>query len=298
MKTPDGDRFLVGHDCGARIYGARFDVIKRDFDQARERASALRRVRKIRMALPGFLRWLRELERHRSLRAFHEAQVAFHQRMPRLWTELRMVASREGALVLQQEQRDFEAEERAKEQYERDRAEWNSGTVTERKRRRHYGQRPPTKPVLPMFKFVPVTIGTLGPRILFNDENPPAQAISSLVERLEGVLSQINRDDRPTDRILSSISKQASQQVAEVEAQIRRLEELVDFFQPRHLHTIVDWANRRGNLNGTYKQGVDKLTLTRFDGSVDTLQLPDGFAVPSLAPIEQFRSGLDGRGAI
>jgi hypothetical protein len=58
VVNKDGQRFLVGHVCGAHIYGTNFAVLKKDYDAAVVRQDILRRVREIRGAVTQFLAWL------------------------------------------------------------------------------------------------------------------------------------------------------------------------------------------------------------------------------------------------
>lgn len=39
IKTTEGQRFLVGHECGDKLYGADFEILRSDYDQARDYAS-------------------------------------------------------------------------------------------------------------------------------------------------------------------------------------------------------------------------------------------------------------------
>lgn len=53
-----GCRFYVGHICGERIYGEKFNRLKVDFDAAVERRAVASRVRRVREVLEPFNAWM------------------------------------------------------------------------------------------------------------------------------------------------------------------------------------------------------------------------------------------------
>jgi hypothetical protein len=83
-----GKRFLVGHVCGRHIYGANFEVLKKDYEAAIVRQDVLRRVREVRGAADPFLRWVETLSKSDVFRLYEDLRAQFQRKMPWLWNEL------------------------------------------------------------------------------------------------------------------------------------------------------------------------------------------------------------------
>jgi hypothetical protein len=119
IKTSDGTRFLAGHDCGDKIYGADFAAFKCDYENARNYADDLKRWRNLQAAFPTFFQYLVDLQRSLAVRAFRDTQTLFRKNFPRLFGAISVASARQnGALHLEEQIRDFEAEARAEERYE------------------------------------------------------------------------------------------------------------------------------------------------------------------------------------
>jgi hypothetical protein len=83
-----GLRFLVGHICGAHIYGVDFAALKKDFDTAVIRQDTLRRVREIRAVVDPFLEWVEQFSSSSIFRLRDELLSQIKKRMPWLWEQL------------------------------------------------------------------------------------------------------------------------------------------------------------------------------------------------------------------
>lgn len=151
----DDRRFLVGQDCGAKIYGAHFDTIMREFEGARSRASLLPRMQHLKAALPSFNMYLASLRADLSVIGFGALRAEMRYRMPRLWGELVMAClNNHGKLLIDRQIPDPEAEKRADQEYERDMQQWNGMSNAQRKKYHR-----PLPPVKPIYKTITETAG-------------------------------------------------------------------------------------------------------------------------------------------
>jgi hypothetical protein len=83
-----GKRFLVGHVCGAHIYGANFEVLRKDYEAAVVRQDVLRRVREVRGVVDPFLEWMETFSQSDIFKQYEDLRVQFQKKMQWLWTEL------------------------------------------------------------------------------------------------------------------------------------------------------------------------------------------------------------------
>ena len=83
-----GLRFLVGHICGAHIYGVNFAALKKDYDTAVIRQDTLRRVREIRAVVDPFLEWMEQFSTSPVFHLRDELLLQLKKRMPWLAEQL------------------------------------------------------------------------------------------------------------------------------------------------------------------------------------------------------------------
>jgi hypothetical protein len=91
-----GLRFLVGHICGAHIYGVDFAVLKKDYDTAVIRQDTLRRVREIRAVVDPFLEWVKQFSTSPVFHLRDELLLQIKKRVPWLWEQLQWHTNRGG----------------------------------------------------------------------------------------------------------------------------------------------------------------------------------------------------------
>jgi hypothetical protein len=84
-----GVRFPVGHVCGGKIYGVKFDELKVDFDAAVVRRDIARRVAHAREALEPFRHWLAHVLQSEVFSRFERVRSQMETRMPLLFEGLR-----------------------------------------------------------------------------------------------------------------------------------------------------------------------------------------------------------------
>ncbi|MGY4173982.1 hypothetical protein [Bradyrhizobium sp. USDA 4529] len=311
IRTDNGQRFLVGHECGDKLYGADFEDLRRDYDNARDYAKNLRRWRNLQEALPDFLEWLSELQRCPAVRAYRDTKKAFRDEMPKLFNAIAASLRRDqGVLSVFEQLRDFDAENRAVERYEREKEEWDKLTTTERKNRRRYdGDKGPQPPRLPMFKSVPRPVLTVRANRFFCDYTLPHQELADVVTGFQDLVAEINgatlnaaayegrTDQRHRDRrhLFASTFKGVFGRMNTLLDRVRgaadQIAELEDFFRLDGLAALVHWANLQPKINERFALsgkgiGIEGVTRTM-------VSLPPGFSVLSLDGLEAFIAAVN-----
>lgn len=323
IKTGDGTRFLCGNTCGAKIYGADFEGLHRDFTYARDRAADLRRVANLRNALPAFVEYLGQLRSNPAFGLYMDVRQQFAKEMPRLQGALRLAIDRSGgALNVDEKVRDFAAEERDEDRYEREMESWrNETTVTERKKQRQTGGSP-EKPRKPIFKTITKPIGVVPPLTMFSVDSSPKQFLNDIAAQFDALardpVKEMSADQRAdlfsyrgkhddkggqwrtlvgfgdlTNRGMAKLLKQVSTLLDRLEQQIDCLAELPRFFHPSTLSTVATWATAN-KLAGSYEAGSGSLKFHPNLGEVTEIRLPQPYDVPSRAGIEKLRAAING----
>jgi hypothetical protein len=308
LKTAEGERFLVGHECGSKLYGARFEELRRDYDDAREHASNLRRWNNLQSALPSFLDWLSDLQCCEPVRTYRETKTAFRAELPRLYGAISVALNRDrGVLSLQEKLRDFEAENRAVDRFEEAKKNWDGLTTTERKNRRRFdGEKPPQPPQLPIFKFVPRAVMTVRADKFFSDRTLPHEQLGRALAAFQDLAAEIagatlrsaayeaHRDDRFRNRrhLFASTFKGVFNRVSTlldvVRAAVEEMADMEVFFRPDSIATVVQWANAHPKITENFAM------RGRGIASAGALvSLPNSFAPPSIEPVEKFIKAMN-----
>ncbi|WP_224636695.1 hypothetical protein [Mesorhizobium sp. CA12] len=320
IRVDDGSRFLCGHRCGAKIYGVDFEALHRDYSQARDRASLLHRVAKLKQALPGFVRYLADLKRDSAFQQYSDTRQALRSGMQRLWGGLRAATERSGGILhIEERVRDFEAEARDEARYEREMEDWQQATLTERKRWRREGAAP-RKPQTPIYKTVPRPIGSVGAGTFFSSTNAPRRDLEDIAAQFESLavdpVSAMSafeklhyfgyngrKDARgsfmrlafgfgdTSNKGMATLLKQVSVLLERIEEQIDRLAELPALFQPAKLELIANWGTAH-HLGGHFRAERRTLIFAHDAGSIHQVGLPAGYSVPSKAGIELLRATM------
>jgi hypothetical protein len=315
-------RFLCGHNCGEKIYGADFHYVLNDFTQVKERAELLHRVGNLNQALPNLLAYLSALRADPAFDLYSATRQELIRRMPRLRGALRIAIEREqGNLFIDAPVRDYIAERRDEDRYEREMVEWKDQTVAKRKQLRREGYRKPDKPKKPLWTTERRQIGAIPVMTLFSVEASPKQMVMDIVPQFE------NLADRPVDHMaqterayyfayqgkddwknslnraeltgagysnmqLATIFRQIALLLDRIEQQIDRLQELKAFFEPARLALVAKWATEN-KLAGLYTAVGNSLTIENEDGLQHTVSLPTGYAVPGKAAIRLFKEAVN-----
>ncbi|MEY9153720.1 hypothetical protein [Bradyrhizobium japonicum] len=314
IRTTEGQRVLVGHECGDKLYGADFEILRSDYDQARDYASNLRRWNNLQAVLPAFLEWLADLECCSAVRTYRDTKRVFRDELPRLFGAVAVALLRDqGVLSVDERLRDFEGENRAVERYERDKKEWDELTQAERKdRKRNHGYRAPQPPQLPMFKAIPKPVMTVRAANFFSDDPLPHQRLAEVLNGFEDLVSEISaatlkaaayegrRDDLHRERRLllahsfKGVFRRLGALLEVIRTSIEDVSELDALFRPDSLAVLVSWANSHPRIKQRFKlsgRGLAEDDPTAVDPS-PVVTLPTTFAVPSLERMEAFVAAI------
>jgi hypothetical protein len=312
LKLTDGRRFLVGHDCGSKIYGTDFYALKSDFDRARDRQSLLQRMENLRAALPEFNRDLAGLRNHPAMTHFEQLRGKFKSEMPRLWGELTIACyGMQGNLVIDRHVLDPEAERRAVQEYREDIEQWRK--LSHAQRKKYNRPQPPQKPV---YKIVSELSGRLPTETFFgtnyfsrSDFNAVINQFEQLartdelderslsVYRIRATYDRSERDLRGSLAFTNAFMKQTLWQanvlLGKLEELISRLSEPLRLFNRQTLEAICKWANEHPKLKCEYAVIRGAIQEIGQDGRIRTLSLSESFSAPSTENIEKFRSAIN-----
>lgn len=312
IKLADGRRYLVGHDCGAKLYGARFKELMEDFEGAKTRALLITRMRRLKEALPRFQDYLRMLRRHPCISAYPQLRESFRKEMRPLWGRLVLACFNDrGDLVIQHQVHDPEEERRADEEYQRDVTAWRALSRVEREKFAL-----PLPPVKPIYKLVPERAGHLPTPTFFSEQPFSVPDFHLIITQLEQLSSTADIDEKSlslyrhrarfnkaeidargsleaTNAHMQLVLWQTNDLLEKLEKMIEKLAEPVRLFRGPVLSTVCRWANAHNDLHSVYRATGKTIEETDVCGAVRTLQLPPSFHVPSLDGIEAFRDAIN-----
>ena len=320
IRTGD-QRFLCGHNCGEKLYGADFHALHADFAYAKERAGLLHRMRNLHEALPSFLNYLAELKSHPAFVLYSSTRQKLIASMPRLRGALQIATEREqGRLFVEERVRDYKAERREEERYEEELREWEAETVTERKKLRKLGYEP-RKPRKPLWTYERKQVGSIATGSLFSTTASPKQFVDDVAKQFENLsnppIKQMSEGEKAalfgyrgkkdaqrkavrealsvgasSNSEMGTLFRQIATLLEVIENQIERLRELELFFEPQTLALVARWgtANR---LAGTYRAVGSRLMYEDEIGQEFNIDLPSAYAVPSKLGMQQFREAIN-----
>jgi len=294
MRAADGQRFLVGKDCGTKLYGAHFTLIERTFSFERSRQQHLRRLTGARRAFPDCLKAVASIKGHPALRGYQRCRSEMQASMRPLWSQLVAVATRgSGALTVVEKVRDYAAELRRAERQKSRNTELERLTQSARKALRKEGRLPKDEDK-PIYTTVEQPFGQLAGRAFFQVDQSPADVIARSHARLQRVFKEIEEtktDDIPTKR-LAFLVRELGEAVADIDRELDRLEALPAFFGRQNLDVVCAWASQREECDGTYKVAGNGIEWEIRYGDVARLDPPPGFAVPRPDGLEVFKLAL------
>lgn len=290
MRTENGERFLVGIDCGRKIYGADWEAFQKDFNFARTRQALLANLVGLRRELPRFVEFLAELAGSEVLTQYFVTRRHFRSTLLRLHGKLQMAVSRGGGILSVDETiRDYEAEARDEARYERKMVAFERETVTEQKRLREHGLKP-TKPRKPLFMTATRQLGVIGTPRFFGTQPALKKDVDAILEQFEALGTLI--DESKSNQEMVTIVRQVGALLDRVKEIIGLLGELADFFQPQRLALVARWANTHNDIPGSYRALERGIERTSADGEKVSVVLPLDYSVPDIAPILALRSAM------
>jgi len=297
MRYPDGRRFLVGKDCGAKIYGADFTLVENRFDEQRTRKGYLRRLGNVRVAFPELLRAVGDiLHDHPVFTQYQACRRELHDNLPNLCRQLSLVASRrQGMLAVEERVRDYAAEQRRDEHQKEEQEEVAKLTLTQRKKLRKKGLLP-KKDERPIYRTIERHVGRLAGDSLFVSGISPRQAVLECHDRLKAIFREItNRgSENITTTQLRTLVRELGDILDRIDGQLDFLNAVPSFFNPENLLTVAAWASRIPACKGRYHaQGGILLRLPVDDGdSGIRITAPAGYTVPRPDALSVFRLAL------
>ncbi len=268
MRFNDGTRFLLGKDCGSKMYGADFNGVHRTFEVQRSRQRRLRRYFSAREQLPALLADLRALLSD----PIHETYVVFksdlRRRFPQLFHELTEIARRaDSVLYVEDRTRDYAAEQRRDDRHRKEEEDFANLTQTQRKKLRERGLEPKRESRF-LYQTNRRQIGVLSGGQFLKSTSIPKDVISDCVVRLSGIHSEMSArktDNMRTEQI-QAVLNLAKGLMNRIEEQLDAIESIIQFFGTRNLEIVAAWASANPQCQGSYKPEGGGVT-GRFDGT-------------------------------
>lgn len=298
MRCADGTRFLVGKDCGAKIYGADFNLVERDFRVQRTRQAYLRRLDRVRAAFPAALCGVVEIARSKALGQYEAVNRDLRNGMSDLFRQLSQVVKfREGVLYVEERVRDYAAEERRAERQKDAADEIDKLTVTRRKALRKAGLLPKNDD-RPIYRTVEKPAGRLAGDGFFNAGGAfPARDLTKCHNRLKTVFHELHGlpSESFTTRRLQQVFHTLRESMAEIEGILAALEAVNRFFYPGNLKTVAAWASRTAECGGDYQASGNAIIRCRSVAIGGDLMIaaPAGYRVPKMQALAPFRLALE-----
>jgi hypothetical protein len=289
MKYQNGNRILVGRDCGKKLYGLNFNTAYNDFKAAQNRAFELKRKMALLNLEVDFCAALNDLLNNPAVRQYEGVRRDFLKVFAGLTRDLQNSASREnGQLNRLEKVRDREAEETREEDAERQIQEASKFGKSKRKSLVNAGQIPSTKRKLkPIFKYSSVPIGRVSGLDIVLPLHPPSVLILDLQNRVAGFFKQLKEQSETIK--LSLLFKNFEQILIGLNAQIDRLCLLPLLFQPQNLGTLERWAADQLKHGDTIK--VVGNVINRFD-SISESELQCKFISDYVPPSADFLESI------
>lgn len=272
-------RFLCGHNCGAKLYGADFEQLHDQFKLAKTRAQELRRFERLRRSRDDLIAALIALPKHPSVIAYDATRSALASSMPRLRGALETIDARQqGSLTIIVKERDHNAEDRRAEGYEEELAEFKKLTVTEQKKRRKEGYGPYLEKGH-LFRKVERSIGTLAgasvirqPRDLLQPRI--AERVDATTKALEAVPQ--GATDGISTKVISGGLKGLNDLLGQIDDLLQALEDLPQFFAAAHLELLGRWASAN-RLAGTYRSEGRRLIFIPDEADEVSVEMPTAY---------------------
>ena len=237
---------------------------------------------------------------------YRDTKKMFRNELPRLFGAISVALLHDrGVLSIDEQLRDFDAENRVVDRYEQDKEEWEGLTATERKNRRRYdGEKAPQPPRLPMFRYVPKALMTVRAANFFSNDPLPHEQLARVLSAFQGLASEIagatarnaaykgRRDELYRDHrhLFGSTFQGVFHRVSSLVDQIRStaddVAELEVFFRLESLSTVIRWANQHRKIAEQFTLRGRGIGVVGSFGAPVSLQ--NSFAAPSLEGLEKF----------
>lgn len=286
-------RFLCGHQCGDQIYGADFERMHSEFEAAKSKSITLKRMRNLQAQLPAVNAFCTEVARSPVPRAYEQMRKSIP---PRLKGEFEMAFfNRNGQLMARIEERDYEVEKREREQYEKDVAYYKRLKPAERRELAYA----PIKPITPKMHWVLKPFGVIYTPTLFGPYAYKHQTFVDLMRQLQklealGVAVDFmqNPRRRGSQQNFQEALKQTNIMLDRLIEELEKLNEWEEFFSPRNLQLVAEWATARADIDGEFRAEPNALTHTTENGVRVFRKLP-GYSLVDLSVLRGFKNAIN-----
>lgn len=276
MRFSDGTGILVGNRCGAKLYGAQFHSLSKDFDARRTRKRLLRRRGSALAAWTTFSSWLESLPSHRAFTAFEQIKTRLNREVPELVAAVGRACKRDGGSIFRDVRvRDFKAEEH------RDKIAEIAAA---------HGRRPPQSG--PLFKTERSLVGVLGGQGFWRVDDLPLRRLDAAWKRLQSLVGRLEFQSM-SNLALGNCLKDMGDLVDEIIGEVTRLRELTDAFEMRNL-TLIERHAKETCSDVKVTSSIGALKIFRRGHDEVTISYPQEYEVPNIAPALIFKAALVG----
>jgi hypothetical protein len=284
LQFENGDRILVGGTCGKKRYGADFQRIERDFDVARQRAGYLRRRNQTLAHASTFLNALERLPAHPMFGAYRRVKGDFNRSMGPLARALHDLGA-DGALYLPTKVRDFDAEDRRYEKWERQMA---SLTTTELAKLQRQGKH--LAPKGHIFRDSEQPHWKVQGLDFFRSVQSPDIALLPLSQRAGSALAALASIESTRISEMRQFFQAMNGLLDTIETQTLRLREMALALDLTNISKIAEWVQRR--LDKHYQ--FDGLVLRHTsEGALSEFRVPQSIGLPDLSFLNDFRLAMN-----
>lgn len=318
-RYSDGTGILIGNVCGNKQYGVDFDRVENEFISKKNRQTYLRQFVALKASIAPIVAELHAAINSDVVRRFHDLRryLAYHYREPlgpRQEDEIdtpdpadralfpflsvtmgQVVMKNENQLFRTVKERDFEAEERERERLQEKYTEYDSLTVSAKKRWHQLNGRP-KRDVPKIFRPTPRNFAALRGSDLFRFVVKPKPQLEALWEQAKGMYAEDLRAS--TDSYSTSELKRivlAFREIADTAFEIREQLTAPDaFFEPRNLANVVECMNsvlEYENKPGRYSSDGNEIRF--IDSSGQAVDATNNRCQPlELHHLEEFRHAV------
>ncbi len=243
LRYENGDRVLVGKDCGAKQFGESFNIRKNEFSAASKRAELLKRREHIIRHRRRALQIIETIEGYDGWGAYARSKKSFRHGLWQIVGALQeAVQRRDGVLYITDRVRDLAAEQKR------------------------------TRSGPPIMKEVEVPVGTLAGQSFFTSSGElPDRQVTALMGRLKSaIFNSIGEADRDHD--LKMLFKGIDNLIDALDHQLELVIDLSLAAAPPNLQLLCNWMHGRGM--GHYR--VQDTTLYRHDAANQVVSVQRG----------------------
>ena len=291
FRYENGDRTLVGIDCGEKIYGAHFNQQEYEFNRAKERVEVLKRRTRVQGSWGVFGMEIQNLVDNQGVEIFRLTRSAFLKAVPELAKRaLKACHKSNGEMYIEERIPDLFAEMKRDERLEATGQRLDSMTKTQRGQYRKEMASPQ-----PIFKLVPKLLGRIEGQLFFRTDVPwPHEELNKLREFSNVLMLRLSVESK-TSR-LRQLLDDLDRTIDDIVTQIKVLDSLHDAFGPANLSRLAEWANKTTDMEGSYEAVGSKLTWAPPKWSTKresrSIEFPSGYSTPDAKPITALKRSL------